>query len=133
MVVLDAPVRLDGDRRHLGRAMALWLLLALAAVSVLSLGSGASGVSVPGVLLTQIAALRALAVQGLDYTTTAPVAVIGHSPGGRKLSEGRRRQRSPSGRGTPRPPVIRCAGRSPGLRILGFPNGRPPSRTGPVA
>lgn len=50
MVVLDAPVRLDGDRRHLGRAMALWLLLALVAVSVLSLGSGASGVSVPGML-----------------------------------------------------------------------------------
>ncbi len=40
-----------------------------------------AAVSVPGVLLTQIAALRALAVQGLDYTTTAPVAVIGHSQG----------------------------------------------------
>ncbi|MGB7364162.1 MAG: fatty acid synthase subunit beta domain-containing protein, partial [Rhodococcus sp. (in: high G+C Gram-positive bacteria)] len=40
-----------------------------------------ASVSVPGVLLTQIAALRALAVQGLDYTETRPVAVIGHSQG----------------------------------------------------
>lgn len=46
MVAMDAPARLEGDRRHLGRALAAWLALALAAVCVLSLASGASGVSV---------------------------------------------------------------------------------------
>ncbi|MCG5434150.1 DUF1729 domain-containing protein [Mycobacterium sp. MYCO198283] len=40
-----------------------------------------AAVSVPGVLLTQIAAVRALARQGLDLTATAPVAVAGHSQG----------------------------------------------------
>src|ERR1700744_312074 len=37
--------------------------------------------SLPGVLLTQIAAVRTLARQGLDLTATPPVAVVGHSQG----------------------------------------------------
>lgn len=40
-----------------------------------------AAVSVPGVLLTQIAAMRALARQGMDLTATPPVAVAGHSQG----------------------------------------------------
>ncbi|MBS9533476.1 DUF1729 domain-containing protein [Mycobacterium sp. M1] len=40
-----------------------------------------AAVSVPGVLLTQIAAVRALARQGLDLTATPPVALAGHSQG----------------------------------------------------
>ena len=40
-----------------------------------------AAVSVPGVLLTQIAAVRALIRQGLDLITTPPVAVAGHSQG----------------------------------------------------
>ena len=35
----------------------------------------------PGVLLTQIAAVRALSRQGMDLTATPPVAVAGHSQG----------------------------------------------------
>jgi fatty acid synthase, bacteria type len=37
--------------------------------------------SVPGVLLTQIAAIRVLGRQGMDLVATAPVAVAGHSQG----------------------------------------------------
>src|ERR1700761_8667059 len=37
--------------------------------------------SLPGVLLTQIAAIRTLARQGLDLVATPPVAVVGHSQG----------------------------------------------------
>jgi fatty acid synthase len=40
-----------------------------------------AAVSVPGVLLTQIAAIRALARQGMDLAATPPVAVVGHSQG----------------------------------------------------
>jgi fatty acid synthase, bacteria type len=40
-----------------------------------------AAVSLPGVLLTQIAAIRALARQGMDLQATPPVAVIGHSQG----------------------------------------------------
>ncbi len=40
-----------------------------------------AAVSLPGVLLTQIAAVRALARQGMDLTGTPPVAVVGHSQG----------------------------------------------------
>ncbi|WP_077088565.1 type I polyketide synthase [Mycobacterium rhizamassiliense] len=40
-----------------------------------------AAVSVPGVLLTQIAAIRALSRQGLDLVETPPVAVAGHSQG----------------------------------------------------
>ncbi|MGW0174635.1 fatty acid synthase subunit beta domain-containing protein [Rhodococcus sp. NPDC003322] len=40
-----------------------------------------ASVSMPGVLLTQLAALRSLRLQGLDPAQTAPVAVIGHSQG----------------------------------------------------
>ena len=40
-----------------------------------------AAVSVPGVLLTQIAAVRALTRQGLDLAATPPVAVAGHSQG----------------------------------------------------
>ncbi|WP_104182659.1 type I polyketide synthase [Mycobacterium avium] len=40
-----------------------------------------AAVSIPGVLLTQIAAVRALARQGMDLTATPPVAVAGHSQG----------------------------------------------------
>ncbi|MFN3273829.1 MAG: FecCD family ABC transporter permease [Paracoccus sp. (in: a-proteobacteria)] len=50
MVALDAGARLEGDRRHLGRAVAMWLMLALLAMSALSLTQGASGVSALRVL-----------------------------------------------------------------------------------
>jgi fatty acid synthase len=40
-----------------------------------------AAVSLPGVLLTQIAAIRTLARQGMDLTATPPVAVVGHSQG----------------------------------------------------
>ncbi|QBJ95111.1 DUF1729 domain-containing protein [Rhodococcus sp. ABRD24] len=40
-----------------------------------------AAVSLPGVFLTQLAALRALQQQGLDPAVTAPVATIGHSQG----------------------------------------------------
>lgn len=40
-----------------------------------------AAVSIPGVLLTQIAAVRALARQGMDLTATPPVAIAGHSQG----------------------------------------------------
>ena len=40
-----------------------------------------AAVSLPGVLLTQIAAIRALARQGLDFAGVPPVAVAGHSQG----------------------------------------------------
>ncbi|GFG51146.1 3-oxoacyl-ACP synthase [Mycolicibacterium agri] len=40
-----------------------------------------AAVSVPGVLLTQIAAVRALARQGMDLVATPPVATAGHSQG----------------------------------------------------
>lgn len=40
-----------------------------------------ASVSMPGVLLTQLAALRALRLQGLDFAEHAPVAVVGHSQG----------------------------------------------------
>jgi len=40
-----------------------------------------AAVSVPGVLLTQIAAVRALKRQGMDLTATPPVAFAGHSQG----------------------------------------------------
>jgi fatty acid synthase, bacteria type len=37
--------------------------------------------SMPGVLLTQLAAIRALTRQGMDFAATAPVAFAGHSQG----------------------------------------------------
>lgn len=40
-----------------------------------------AAVSIPGVLLTQMAAVRALARQGMDLNETPPVAVAGHSQG----------------------------------------------------
>jgi len=40
-----------------------------------------AAVSLPGVLLTQIAAIRALSRQGLDFTGAPPVAAAGHSQG----------------------------------------------------
>ncbi|KZM75421.1 type I polyketide synthase [Nocardia terpenica] len=40
-----------------------------------------AAVSMPGVFLTQVAALRALRLQGLDPAAHAPVAMIGHSQG----------------------------------------------------
>ncbi|BBZ43113.1 type I polyketide synthase [Mycobacterium parmense] len=40
-----------------------------------------AAVSIPGVLLTQLAAARALARQGMDWDATPPVAVVGHSQG----------------------------------------------------
>jgi fatty acid synthase len=40
-----------------------------------------AAVSIPGVLLTQIAGARALARQGMDWAATPPVAVVGHSQG----------------------------------------------------
>ncbi|MFF1945010.1 fatty acid synthase subunit beta domain-containing protein [Rhodococcus qingshengii] len=41
----------------------------------------AAPVSLPGVFLTQLAALRALSAQGLDVAGNPPAAVIGHSQG----------------------------------------------------
>ena len=40
-----------------------------------------AAVSVPGVLLSQIAAIRALGRQGLDFSKAPPVALAGHSQG----------------------------------------------------
>ncbi|MGB6069298.1 MAG: hypothetical protein WBG53_02030, partial [Rhodococcus sp. (in: high G+C Gram-positive bacteria)] len=40
-----------------------------------------AAVSLPGVFLTQVAALRALKLQGLDPAQTPPVKVVGHSQG----------------------------------------------------
>ncbi|WP_373188508.1 fatty acid synthase subunit beta domain-containing protein [Mycobacterium marinum] len=40
-----------------------------------------SAVSLPGVLLTQVAAVRALARQGMDLIATPPVVSVGHSQG----------------------------------------------------
>lgn len=40
-----------------------------------------AAVSIPGVLLTQIAAARALSRQGMDWAAVPPVAVVGHSQG----------------------------------------------------
>ncbi|MGW4325835.1 fatty acid synthase subunit beta domain-containing protein [Nocardia sp. NPDC004573] len=40
-----------------------------------------AAVSMPGVLLTQVAAVRALRLQGLDPSEHAPVAIVGHSQG----------------------------------------------------
>jgi fatty acid synthase, bacteria type len=40
-----------------------------------------AAVSLPGVLLAQIAAIRTLARQGMDLRATPPVAVVGHSQG----------------------------------------------------
>ena len=40
-----------------------------------------AAVSIPGVLLTQIAAVRALGRQGMDFNGTPPVAIAGHSAG----------------------------------------------------
>ncbi|MEU5762349.1 fatty acid synthase subunit beta domain-containing protein [Nocardia sp. NPDC047648] len=40
-----------------------------------------AAVSMPGVMLTQVAAVRALRLQGLDPAAHAPVAIVGHSQG----------------------------------------------------
>ncbi|MET9213567.1 MULTISPECIES: fatty acid synthase subunit beta domain-containing protein [unclassified Nocardia] len=40
-----------------------------------------AAVSMPGVLLAQLAAIKALRLQGLDTTEHAPVAIVGHSQG----------------------------------------------------
>ncbi|WP_040775281.1 type I polyketide synthase [Nocardia pneumoniae] len=40
-----------------------------------------AAVSMPGVLLTQVAAVRALRLQGLDAAEHAPAAIVGHSQG----------------------------------------------------
>ncbi|MGO4616065.1 fatty acid synthase subunit beta domain-containing protein [Nocardia sp. 2YAB30] len=40
-----------------------------------------AAVSMPGVLLTQVAAVRALRLHGLDTTEHAPAAIVGHSQG----------------------------------------------------
>ncbi|MEX1176646.1 MAG: fatty acid synthase subunit beta domain-containing protein [Mycobacterium sp.] len=40
-----------------------------------------AAVSLPGVLLSQVAAIRALTRQGLDFSAAPPVAVAGHSQG----------------------------------------------------
>ncbi len=42
---------------------------------------GTPGVSLPGILLTQLAGIRALRRQGIDTQVTPPSAVIGHSQG----------------------------------------------------
>jgi fatty acid synthase len=73
-----------------------------------------AAVSIPGVLLTQIAATRALSRQGIDFADAPPVALAGHD--GRRgiqgrWGQGRRAARTGSarrgGRHTGRPPPRR--------------------------
>jgi len=40
-----------------------------------------AAVSVPGIVLTQLAAVRALRKQGIDFAATPPVRIVGHSQG----------------------------------------------------
>ena len=59
-----------------------WMRALAADESVPTAGQLTSAaVSLPGVLLTQIAAIRALDRQGLDFADAPPVAVAGHSQG----------------------------------------------------
>lgn len=56
MAMLDATrVRLTGDRSHIGRRLAVLLLLLLIVMSLLSLGHGASGLSATQMLLDWLA------------------------------------------------------------------------------
>ena len=78
-----------------------------------------AAVSVPGVLLTQIAAVRALARQGMDLIATPPVALAGHSQG--VLAS------RPSKRPAPGRPA---AGPGPADRCRGHPGGAPARHLG---
>ena len=81
--VLLAPVARDLVMvRPIGFEPLRWMRALAAEEPVPSTKQLASAaVSVPGVLLTQIAAIRALARQGMELTGTPPVAVAGHSQG----------------------------------------------------
>ena len=57
-----------------------------------------AAISGPGILLTQMAAIRALIRQGLDLYGTPPVAMAGHSQGvaGRRIAAGNGAPGTPS-------------------------------------
>ncbi|MGA8852264.1 MAG: fatty acid synthase subunit beta domain-containing protein, partial [Aeromicrobium sp.] len=92
-LVAEASVRLEPVAGELARAGRPFDPMAW--VDVLAVGESAEdddapalpaglddpAVSIPGILLTQLAGLRALVHQGLDPRAVAPVAVIGHSQG----------------------------------------------------
>ena len=68
--------------RPIGFEPLRWVRALAAGESVPSQGQlTAIAISGPGVLLTQVAAIRALTRQGLDLTAHPPVAVAGHSQG----------------------------------------------------
>ena len=80
--LLLAPAARDLVVRPIGFEPLRWMRALAAEKSVPSakqLTSAAT--SVPGVLLTQIAAIRALGRQGMDLVGSPPVAVAGHSQG----------------------------------------------------
>ncbi|MBU3750057.1 MAG: DUF1729 domain-containing protein, partial [Mycobacterium sp.] len=66
--------------RPVGFAPLSWAR-ALAAGETVGADLTSAAVSVPGVLLTQIAAVRALVRQGLEFDAAPPVATAGHSQG----------------------------------------------------
>lgn len=68
MVAVQVDGRLSGDRRHLGRVLSLWLAGLLLAMSLLSLGHGASGISAPAILADWLA--------GRDIATTDRVILM---------------------------------------------------------
>ncbi len=92
-LVADADARLEPVAGQLARAGRPFDPMAW--VDVLAVGESAEdddapelpaglddpAVSIPGILLTQLAGLRALIHQGLDPRAVEPVAVIGHSQG----------------------------------------------------
>ena len=68
--------------RPIGFEPLRWVRALAAGESVPSQGQlTAIAISGPGILLTQMAAIRALTRQGLDLTAHPPVAVAGHSQG----------------------------------------------------
>ena len=81
-----------------------------------------AAVSIPGVLLTQIAAGRALARQGMDWVGTPPVAVAGHSQGVLAVEAFKARRRGGAG--------CRAAGPGPADRCGWDPGGAPARHLG---
>ena len=85
-----------------------------------------AAVSIPGVLLTQIAAVRALARQGMDLIATPPVAVAGHSQGVlavEAFKAGGRQRRRTAGAG----PADRCGRDAGGAPARNLGARRPPA------
>src|SRR5271155_67346 len=78
--------------------------------------------SLPGVLLTQIAAIRTLARQGMDLQATPPVAVVGHSQGfwaGEPRKAGGPRERGRRPRAQLTGPAGTLVARRRGISVLG--------------